>query len=84
MTKSKRVDETTTPEDTEPELSATGDTGPADDLDVESSITSEPTPVEGPADGVTPVDPSRPVGNWGVYPAPGAGEDAVPARDTEE
>lgn len=59
-----------TDEPTEPELSATGDVTPAvDDLDVESSVTSEPTPVEGPADGVTPVDLSRPVGNWGVYPS---------------
>jgi hypothetical protein len=65
---------------TEPELSATGDATPVDDLDVESSVISEPTPVTGPADDVTPVDPSRPVGNWGVYPAPGA--DTAP--DTEE
>jgi hypothetical protein len=69
-----------TDEPTEPELSATGDATPVADLDVESSVTSEPTPVEGPADDVTPVDPSRPVGNWGVYPAPGADT----AQATEE
>lgn len=76
----KRTQTDATPEDTEPEFSATGDATPVDDLDVESSVTSSPTPVESPADDVTPVDPSRPVGNWGVYPAP----DADATQDTEE
>ena len=71
-------------------VSADPEVVPADDerSASERQAGESPAPVPSPGQNVTPVDPSQPVGNWGVYPpaetetSPETG--IADPRDTEE